>query len=167
VPLAAAGGAATSDDGSEPMVYLLCDQKDREAVMPLRRWLRQQGLDVQLPAFEGPAAKLRKANQELLAGCDAVLLYYGAGDEGWKRSVDSELKKMPAYRTPGRPAPARLTYLAGPSTTDKAELLDLGGPRLANGLNGLAGLDETALAPFVTAARASADAARAALAAAA
>ncbi len=60
-------------------------------------------LEVALPAFEGDATAVREAHQQLMATCDAVMLFYGAGDEAWKRTIDNELKKMPGYRG-GRPS---------------------------------------------------------------
>jgi hypothetical protein len=66
--------------------------------VPVRKFCREYGFDIQLPAFEGDATAMREANQQLLTTCDAVILFYGAGDEAWKRTVDNDLKKMPGYR---------------------------------------------------------------------
>ena len=41
---------------------------------------------------------MRQNNQDLIAECDAVILFYGAADEGWRRSIGNELKKATAYR---------------------------------------------------------------------
>lgn len=145
--------AATDSRGAEDtapaLIYLLCDEKDRErkSTLPLRKWLRQQGYEVTLPAFEGDAGQVRKANQQLLASCDAVLLFYGAGDEGWKRTVGNELKKTAAYRE-GRPLRASFTYLAEPRTDDKQDLIDEEVPGLIDGLDGF---DEAIMAPFTRA----------------
>ena len=91
--------------------------------------------------------QVRKANQQLLASCDAVLLFYGAGDEAWKRTIDNELKKMAGYRG-GKPLPARYTYLAEPRTSDKEDLIDMEEPGLIDGLGGFA---EAAMAEFMQA----------------
>jgi hypothetical protein len=135
--------SASADDSK--LVYLLCNEKDRKATIPIRKWCAQAGLQVALPAFEGDAAQVRQANQQLLAGCDAVLLFYGAGDEAWKRTADNELKKMAGYRA-GRPLPARYTYLAEPQTSDKEDLIDMAETALINGLGGFA---EAALTAFI------------------
>jgi hypothetical protein len=119
------------------LVYLICDEKDRKASVPARKLCKQLGFDVALPAFEGDASQVRKTNQELLASCDAVLLFYGAGDESWKRTIDNELKKMAGYRG-GKPPPARFTYLAEPRTSDKEDLIDMEEPGLIDGLGGFA-----------------------------
>jgi len=106
---------------------------------------RQLGFEVAVPAFEGDASEVRKANQQQLANCDAVVLFYGAGDEAWKRTIDNELKKMAGYRG-GRPLPAVFTYLAEPRTADKEDLIDMEEPGLIDGLNGFA---EAATAKFL------------------
>ncbi len=115
-------------------VYLICVDADRKASVPLRRHLRDQGIDVELPAFEGEAATVRETNRRLLADSDAVLLYYGAGDESWKRSVDSELKKCKGLSQRAVPAP-EFTFLAEPRTRDKDDLLDMQEPGLLDGLS--------------------------------
>jgi hypothetical protein len=129
------------------LIYLLCDEKDRKATIPLRKFCRERGWTVALPAFEGDATAVREANQNLLATCDAVILFYGAGDDAWKRTIDTELKKMPGYRG-GQPLLARYTYLADPRTSDKDDLLDMEEPNLIKGLGGFA---EAGMATFVQA----------------
>jgi hypothetical protein len=128
--LAAAGESAK-------LVYLICDAKDRKASVPLRKLCKQLGFEVALPAFEGDASQVRKTNQQLLASCDAVFVFYGAGDEAWKRTIDNELKKMAGYRG-GKPVLARFTYLAEPKTSDKEDLIDMEEPGLIDGLGGFA-----------------------------
>jgi len=119
------------------LVYLICDERDRQATIPLRKFLRGRACDVQIPLFEGGAARVRQTNQDLLAECDAVILFYGAGDEAWKRSIESELKKATAYR--GRkPLLASYIYLTQPSTASKQDLIELEEPNLINGLQGFA-----------------------------
>ena len=142
-----ATGEQASAGESARLIYLICDEKDRKATVPVRKWCRQAGLEVELPLFEGDASQVRTANQQLLASCDAVLLYYGAGDEGWKRTIDSELKKLAAYRS-GRPLLARYTYLAEPKTSDKEDLIEMEEPGL---IDGLAGFEAAAMTGFMRA----------------
>lgn len=123
--------AAVSDRGK--LIYLICNEKDRKATITLRKYFREQGFEVAIPAFEGDATAVRETNQQLLTNCDAVILFYGAGDEAWKRTVDNELKKMPGYRG-GKLLLASYTYLAAPKTTDKEDLIDMEEPNLINGL---------------------------------
>ncbi len=109
-PVEAAAAASNGSGGR--LVYLICDERDRKDTVPLRRFLRDQGLEVQTPVFEGDAATVRSANQERLAQCDAVLVFHGAGTEAWKATVDGDLRKSAALR-PGRPPP--LVYTGWPS----------------------------------------------------
>ena len=135
---AAAGGAATDSPPAAPLVYLLCDALDRKASVPLRRWLKDHGYDVALPAFEGGAAQVRAANEQLVATCDAVLLFYGAGDEAWKRTTDNDLVKRRGLR--GVAAPALFTWLDTPNCADKDDLVDMAEPGLIDGRAGFDGL---------------------------
>lgn len=130
-----------------PLTYLICDERDRKSTIALRKFLKAQGIEVKIPLFEGDATTVRQSNQDLLAESKGVLLFYGAGDEAWKRMVESDVRKSQAYRG-DRPAPIRYTYLAEPATEEKNELIELEEP---NVINGLAGFSEAALAPFVKA----------------
>jgi hypothetical protein len=120
------------------LVYLICDAKDRDATRPLRKFLRGEGVDVQLPVFEGDAATVRQSHEDLLRRCDAVIVFYGAGGESWKRAVDTALRKASGQRG-GRPLAAICTYIAEPATADKNDLVEMDEPFLMNGLSGFAG----------------------------
>ena len=136
------------EDGNRParLVYLLCDERDRKASVPLRRWLRDQGVTVALPAFEGGAAAVREANEQAVASCDALLLFYGAGDEAWKRTTDSELQKRRGQRS--GPALPLFTWLAEPATPDKDDLADLADAGL---IDARQGFDASLLKPLLSA----------------
>lgn len=127
-------GMHGAGDSRPPQVYLLCDARDRKATVPLRRWLKAQGAEVALPAFEGGAAQVREANEQQVASCDAVLLFYGAGDEAWKRTTDNDLVKRRGLR--GADAPPLFTWLANPPSPDKDDLVDMAEPRLIDGRSG-------------------------------
>jgi hypothetical protein len=116
------------------LIYLVCNEKDLKATVPVRKFFLNHGFEVKRPVFEGDAKAVREAHQQLLTTCDAVLLYYGAGDEAWKRAIDNDLKKMAGYRE-GKPLLASYTYLAAPKTTDKEDLLEMEEPNLINGLD--------------------------------
>jgi len=137
--------AAASSSG---LVFLICDERDRTATVPLRRHLTACGFEVEIPVFEGDAATVREANRDLLQQSDAVLIFYGQGDEAWKRTVQNELRKLrsvreKAWRFTG-------TYLAQPLTSDKRDLLAL---ERADVLDGLAGFTESALERLIQAMR--------------
>jgi hypothetical protein len=128
------------------LVYIICDERDRSAALPLRKLFKNHGFDTEIPPFGGEASELRQANQDLLTQCDAVLVFYGAAGEAWKRSVDRELLKIRAYRGE-KPLPANYTYVAEPATEHKKELIELAGQNI---LNGLEGFHEAQMQPVIT-----------------
>lgn len=134
-----------AESSDSKLVYLICDQNDRKASVPLRKYLREQGMEVAIPAFEGDAAAIRQNHLQLVKQCDAVLLFYGAGDESWKRSFDMELKKLPGYRG-DRPLLAQSTYLSDPRTADKDDLIDMEVPEL---IEGFAEFDANSMGSFL------------------
>ncbi len=145
---ASAGGSAAGQPAAEAgrrLVYIVCDERDRKATIPLRKLLKQSDIDSQIPVFEGDAAGVRQAHQEMLGQCDGLMVFYGAGDDGWKRSIDSDLRKLPAYRGT-KPLLANYTYLAEPTTADKTDLIELEEPNL---INGLSAFSDTLLDPFL------------------
>jgi hypothetical protein len=129
------------------LIYLICNESDRKATVPIRRYLREHAFEVCLPTFAGDATAVREAHQQLMTNCDAIMLFYGNGDEAWKRTIDNELRKMPGYRS-GKPVLATCTYLAAPKTIDKEDLMDMGEPNL---INGLEDFSEAEIAAFVRA----------------
>jgi hypothetical protein len=131
-------------------IYLLCVPADRPATVPLRKFLKEQGFDVQLPVFEGDAATVRQWHQELLNQCDAVLIYYGAGDEAWKRTTDKDLLKINSFRREEH-SPPIFTYLAAPLTGHKQDSIDMGEENL---LMGLEMFTEAAMQPLIEAMKA-------------
>lgn len=134
---AADGEPHDAADHDRKLLYLIHDAKDREsmATKPVRKLCEQLGFDVVTPPFDGDAAQITKFRQDALANCDALVLFYGAGDELWKRAMDADLRKLAAYRR-GKPLPMKLTYLAAPKTPDKAEMIDPGRQDLIDGLDG-------------------------------
>jgi TIR domain len=128
-------------------IYLLCVAADRPATVPLRKFLKGHGLEIQLPVFEGDAATVRQANQELLTSCAAVLVYYGAGDEAWKRTTETDLQKIKSLRR-GKPLVNIFTYLAPPMTGHKQDCIDMGEENL---IVGLETFTEASMQPLVEA----------------
>ena len=56
-----------------------------------------------------------------------MLLFYGAGDEAWKRSIDNELRRR--WRAIARQAlAAEASTSAEPRTNDKQDLIDMEEP---------------------------------------
>lgn len=120
---------------SRKLIYLVCDQTDRESVLPLRKSLMNKGFEIKIPLFDGDAAALDQARQEMLSQCDIVIVFYGKGSEGWKHSVDGDLLKSKGHRDASA-LPLQLTYLSSPATTEKSEMIQLEEPNVINGLEG-------------------------------
>ena len=103
------------------LVYLICDRNDITSIRPLFKFLsHQKNIDVEIPAFDGSSAQeIAEANRRLLAACDNILHFYGAGDAAWKKSITSELRSIPGLEARTKPVPPVYTYIAAPSSFDK------------------------------------------------
>lgn len=142
------GGGGDASGAAAGTVYVIFDKPDLTATAPLRKSLAVHG-KVLKPVFSGDAGEVRKANEQWLTECDTVLIYYGSGTEAWKASVDSELRKAVALRS-GRPFRAVFTWLAGPASDDKTDLVDTGGTGV---IDGQAGVSDALLAPVLASLR--------------
>ncbi len=96
-------------------IYLICDQRDQDTVSPLGNALFERGFEVITPVFEGDEAEVREDHEENMRLCDAVLLYYGAGNELWLRRKLREVQKSAGL---GRTEPIRAKgiWVAPPGT---------------------------------------------------
>lgn len=134
-------------ESNSRMVYVLCDEKDRKETVPLLKFLKSKGLEVKLPIFTGDSAQVREANLELFIACDALILFYGSGDEAWKYHQEQELKRLQALPFRSKKVLiANYIYLASPTTDDKELLLNLDE---ANLINCLRGFSESAMDNFM------------------
>jgi hypothetical protein len=107
------------DAGDELIrVYLICDQRDGEATVQLEDYLFDQGYEVILPVFDGDEAQVRSDHEENLSICDAVLLYWGAGNELWMRRKLREVQRSAAYGR-AKPMIAKAIYTAPPEAPQK------------------------------------------------
>jgi hypothetical protein len=102
---------------------------------------------VQLPVFGGDAGSVRQSHVELLNRSDAVLIFYGAGNEAWKWTTQSDLEKIKSSRKE-KPLLPVFTYLASPRTDHKQDYIDMGEPNVINGLDAFS---EAALQPLLDA----------------
>ncbi len=105
------------DDGVT-QVYLICDQRDLENIEPVEEYLWSQEWEVIPSMFEGDEAQVRHYHQESLLDCDAVLIYYGQGNELWLRTQLRELQKAAGYGR-SKPIGTKAIYVAGPETPQK------------------------------------------------
>jgi hypothetical protein len=100
-------------------IYLIFDQRDGEEPSIVTDFLFDQGFEVILPVFEGDEAQVRKDHEENLSICDAVLLYYGAGNELWLRAKLREVQKSAAFGRK-KPITAKAVLVGPPDTPTKA-----------------------------------------------
>lgn len=115
---------------SAPAVYLIYDQRDAEAVIPLSKFLaREKRYKVLMPLVDEEAAEAAEASaaethKSHLEQCDAVLIYYGQGKQSWFGNKLADLKKL-AGLDRERPLAARAIYLAAPETAPKMAVNDM------------------------------------------
>src|SRR5262249_10126190 len=125
-------------------VYLVCDQRDLAQTAALEQHLYDRGLEVISPVFEGSEEQVRQDHEESLAACDAVLIYYGEGNELWLRRKLRELLQSAGYGRQ-RPLLASAIYVAPPDPPSKERLRTYE----AMVLRPAAPVDPAALAAFV------------------
>lgn len=143
---AAESAPAEGVKGRQHVVHVLMTEADRTQSVPLLKLLREHGLSATLPVFVGDASAVREANTQLVSACDALVLFYGAGDEVWKFHQQSDLRKQAAAS--GTPRRSEWICLASPSTPDKELLHALGDANLLDAREGFSG---AMLQPLVSA----------------
>ncbi|MFY0628564.1 MAG: hypothetical protein JXR07_19865 [Reichenbachiella sp.] len=94
------------DEGN--IIYLICDQQDKESVKPMHDYLKEKGFNVVTSMFEGEVMDLRYLHQENLRRCDASLIYFGKSSEEWIRTKLQDLLKAPGF---GRVRPMRASAI--------------------------------------------------------
>lgn len=94
------------DEGN--IIYLICDQQDKESAKPLHDFLKDKGFNVVTSMFEGEIMDLRYLHQENLRRCDASLIYFGKSSEEWVRTKLQDLLKAPGF---GRTRPMRASAI--------------------------------------------------------
>jgi hypothetical protein len=115
---------------------VIYDKADTSATGDLRDALEDH-FKVLKPVFQGSPEETREAAKQRLTECDAVLVYYGAGTDGWMDSILSEVEQAAAWRG-GRPQRAVLQWVAGPLTDDKHDKLRKPRPNIINAADGFA-----------------------------
>jgi TIR domain len=116
--------AETPAGKSTPKIYLICDQRDADAVIPLIKYLkREKKYQVLLPLLdegeeEAAASSASEKHKQNLAQCDAVLIYYGNGKQLWFENKQRDLEKIVGLERK-TPLAASAIYLAAPETAHK------------------------------------------------
>jgi hypothetical protein len=132
--------SAEKSDGAAS-IYMVFDAKDLkdEALLRLRKSLLARGLALSRPAFDGDAEVVRRVHEQHLDECDAVLIYYGRGTDGWKQSIDHDVEKAKGRRA-GRKLRAVFNWIAAPNSDDKDLIIVEGGA--VNLIDGRRGFSE-------------------------
>ena len=95
-------------------MYLIFDEPDEEAVIPVDDYLYEHGFEVKRPLFSGDETKRQADHEDKLRLADALLIYCGTADEAWLSRMLLDLARIPGVRR------ASAVLLAGPETGFKA-----------------------------------------------
>jgi len=109
---------APVETGAPLRVYLICDQQDRENVLPLRDFLFDQGFEVVLPLFDGEEAEVRLDHEDNLRSSDAAIIYYGVSQDLFLQRKLRELRKIATSPTESR-LRMKAVCIAPPITPEK------------------------------------------------
>lgn len=104
-------------------VYLICENRDRSFVKPIKEHLFNQKLEViTWLEDESKASELMNYHRKNLKECDAALIYFGSGDEPWVRKNIEDLEKAYGY---GREHDwsASAVYVGSPPNEQKEDFL--------------------------------------------
>ncbi len=103
-------------------IYLICEDKDRSLVRPIKEYLFKENLEV-ITWLDGSGAEtLMDYHRKNLRECDAALVYFGNGDEPWVRKNLDDLEKAYGY---GRENDwlANAIYVGAPPSDQKEDFL--------------------------------------------
>jgi hypothetical protein len=115
--------AARAGDRSKlKQVYLICENRDRSLVRPIKEYLFKQNLEVITWLDQGGTDTLMDYHRKNLRECDAALVYFGSGDEPWVRKNLEDLEKAYGY---GREQDwlANAVYVGAPPSEQKEDFL--------------------------------------------
>ena len=117
-------------------VYLICENRDRQFVRPIRQYLFKENFEV-ITWLEGEAGaeRLAEYHRKNLRECDAALIYFGSGDEPWVRKNLEDLEKAYGY---GREDDwtASAVYVGQPPNEQKEDFLTHMVPYVIHNLSG-------------------------------
>jgi hypothetical protein len=117
-------------------VYLICENRDRQFVRPIRQYLFKENFEV-ITWLEGEAGaeRLAEYHRKNLRECDAALIYFGSGDEPWVRKNLEDLEKAYGY---GREDDwtASAVFVGQPPSEQKEDFLTHMVPYVIHNLSG-------------------------------
>lgn len=103
-------------------VYLICENRDRSLVRPIKEFLFEQNFEV-ITWFDGEGAgTLNDYHRKNLRECDAAVVYFGSGDEPWVRKNLDDLEKAYGYGRE-RDWSASAVYVGAPPNDQKEDFL--------------------------------------------
>jgi Domain of unknown function (DUF4062)/TIR domain len=131
-------------------VYLICENRDRSFIRPIKEYLFKQNLEVITWLDEGGTDTLMDYHRKNLKECDAALVYFGSGDEPWVRKNLEDLEKAYGY---GREQDwlANAVYVGAPPSEQKEDFLTHLVPYI---IRNTSSFDPNDLRDFVTAVQA-------------
>jgi Domain of unknown function (DUF4062)/TIR domain len=103
-------------------VYLICENRDRTFIRPIKEYLFKQNIEV-ITWLDGEDGRtLMDYHHKNLRECDAALVYFGNGDEPWVRKNLEDLEKAYGY---GREQDwtASAVYVGAPPNDQKEDFL--------------------------------------------
>jgi TIR domain/Domain of unknown function (DUF4062) len=103
-------------------VYIICENRDRPLIRPIKEYLFKENFEVITWLDEGSAEKLMEYHRKNLRECDAALIFFGNGDEPWVRKNIEDLEKAYGY---GREDDwtASAVYVGSPPNEQKEDFL--------------------------------------------
>ena len=128
-------------------VYLICENRDRSFIRPIKEYLFKQNIEV-ITWLDGDTGRtLMDYHHKNLRECDAALVYFGNGDEPWVRKNLEDLEKAFGY---GRDHDwsASAVYVGAPPNDQKEDFLTHLVPYVIRNFNSF---DPNDLRDFVTA----------------
>ena len=140
----------TEESNGVKHVYLICDNRDVDAVAPVEDYLFNQGFEIINSVLASEGADVAQAHRENMVNCDAALIYYGSANPMWLSTKIDDLKKA---RDWGRAEPfdARAVYVSGPPSPQKQRFRTHEVPLV---IQNFEGFQPDSLQPFVSAVRA-------------
>jgi TIR domain-containing protein/uncharacterized protein DUF4062 len=152
-PPAKTAGATSKQNGRSKLkqVYLICENRDRSLIRPIKEYLFKQNLEVITWLDGETGATLMDYHRKNLRECDAALVYFGNGDEPWVRKNLEDLEKAYGY---GREEDwsASAVYVGAPQSEQKEDFLTHLVPYV---IRNYATFDPNDLRDFVTAVQSS------------
>ena len=118
----ATGTAKAPTRSKLKQVYLICENRDRSLIRPIKEYLFNQKIEVITWLDGDSAGRLMDYHHKNLRECDAALVYFGNGDEPWVRKNLEDLEKAYGY---GRENDwtASAVYVGAPANDQKEDFL--------------------------------------------